>query len=205
MSDFYLAEALLRAQRPTFELGLDISREEEEEFRLEQERRRGIETRERKRGVATGRGRFAGGIPGGILGFMLGGPVGAAVGAGLGSFAGQKGAVAISPGAMKKFERIGPGRYYVARGREREEEFEFGETERGRIMQEQILTSSVLDAISGGLQAKYGGGILDMLLGKGGGVTFPGGAPEALTRRLGGLGPAPGSVEQSLATFLGGR
>ena len=198
MSDFYLAEALLRAQRPTFELGLDISREEEEEFRLEQERRRGIETRERKRGVATGRGRFAGGVGGGaagakiggILGFMLGGPAGAALGAnlgaaagaGLGSYAGQRIATEgqilpgrkISPGAMKKFERIGPGRYYVARGREREEEFEFGETERGRILQEQILTSSVIDAISGGLQAKYGGGILDMLLGKGGGVTSTG-------------------------------
>ena len=180
MSDFYLAEALLRAQRPSFELGLDISREEEEEFRLEQERRRGIETRERKRGVATGRGRFAGGIPGGILGFMLGGPVGAAVGAGLGSYTGQRVATEgqifpgrkISPGAMKGFERIGPGRYYVARGREREEEFEFGETEQGRILQEQILTSAVIDAISGYGGAKYG--ILDMLLGKGGGVPSTG-------------------------------
>ena len=173
MSDFYLAEALLRAQRPTFELGLDISREEEEEFRLEQERRRGLETRERKRGIATGRGRWGGGILGYLIGAALAPATGGlslalpALGAGVGSYAGQKGAVAISPGAMKKFERIGPGRYYVARGREREKEFEWEETERTRMLQEQILSSSLMDALSGGLQAKYGG-ILDMILGRGG-------------------------------------
>ncbi len=189
MSDFYRAEALFRggARGPTFGLGQLIQREEEEEYRLEQERARGIETRERKRGVARGRGRWGGGLPGGILGFMLGGPVGAAIGAGLGSYAGQRVATEtrISPGAMKKFERIGPGRYYVGRGEEREREFEWGETERGRYMQEQILTSSLMDALTGYQGAKYGGGILDMILGRGGagaGAVVPtyggGGAPD---------------------------
>ncbi|KKM79921.1 hypothetical protein LCGC14_1345070 [marine sediment metagenome] len=181
MSDFYRAEALFRAGRPTAMLRRDISREEEEEYRLEQERARGIETRERKRGVARGRGRWAGGLPGGILGFMLGGPVGAAIGAGLGSYAGQRVATetGISPGAMKKFRRIAPGRYYVGRGEEREREFEWGETERGRYMQEQILSSALMDALTGYQAGTYGPGILDRILGGGAGPTLPGYAPEA--------------------------
>lgn len=173
----YLAEALLRARRPTFELGLDIRREEEEEFRLEEERARGLEKRERKFATARGRGRWAGGLPGGILGFILGGPAGAAIGAGAGSYLGQRGAVAVTPGAMKKFERIGPGQYYVARGREREREFEFGEEERERYMSELMLTGAAWDALSGFRAAKYGPGILDMILGRGA-ETFASGVPS---------------------------
>ena len=167
--------------------------EEEEERRLELERARGIEARERKRGVARGRGRWAGGLPGAIIGFMLGGPPGAAIGAGIGSYAGQKVAttrkwqppsrtgIKISPGAMKTFEPISPGRYYVGRGEEREREFEWGETERERYMQEQILTSALMDAWSGYRATTYGPDLLKMLMGGGGGagVPIPGYAPGA--------------------------
>lgn len=164
----YIAAALFRARDPTQELRRDIWLEEAEERRLELERARGMETRERKRGVARGRGRWAGGLPGGILGFMLGNPVGAAIGASLGSYAGQRIATetGISPGAMKTFERIGPGKYYISRGEERERQFEWGESERERYLSEQILASAAMDALTGGLQAKYGGGILDMILGE---------------------------------------
>ncbi len=164
----YLAETLLRASRPTFELGLDIRREEEEEERLWGERARGLETRERKFGEARGRGRWGGGLPGGILGFMLGGPAGAAIGAGLGSYAGQRIATKYTPGAMKEFERIGPGKYYVSRGREREREFEFGEEERNRYVKELMLTSAAFDALSGYRAGTYGPGILKMMMGGGG-------------------------------------
>lgn len=198
MSDFWLAAEMARRPEvsPTARLEALISEEERREWELEQERARGIETREWKRGVARGRGRWAGGIGGGlggakiggILGFMLGGPAGAALGAklgaiagaGLGSYAGQRvateakiGGRPISPGAMKTFERISPGRYYVGRGEEREREFEWWETERERYMGEQILTSSVLDALSAYGVQRSGGGILDWLLGRGGGAGVP--------------------------------
>ncbi len=187
MSDFFRAEALFRAGRPTAMLRRDISREEEEEYRLGQERARGIETRERKRGVARGRGRVGGGILGYLIGAALAPVTGGlslaipALAAGLGSYAGQRVATetGISPGAMKTFERIGPGRYYVGRGEEREREFEWGETERGRYMQEQILSSALMDALTGYQAGTYGPGILDRILGGGAGATLPGYAPEA--------------------------
>jgi len=70
MSDFYRAEALFRggARGPSFGLGQLISAEELEEQELEQKRARDIETRERKRGVARGRGRWGGGILGLLIG-----------------------------------------------------------------------------------------------------------------------------------------
>ena len=185
MSDFFRAAALLGASRPSFGLGLDISREEQEEFRLEQERRRGIEKRDRRREVALGRGSTVGGTIGGLLGSLLG-PIGTAAGAGIGSFIGQRiatgtdlisgGKIArtISPGAMKEVKRISPGRYFVGRGREREEEFDFGEPERNRLLQEQILTTSLIDAITGYRAAKFGPGILDQILGRGGGEVIRG-------------------------------
>lgn len=199
MSEYWLAAEMARRPgiSPTALLGRDISEEEREEWELEQERARGIETRERRRGVARGRGRVAGGIGGGfggakiggILGFMLGGPAGAALGAklgaaagaGLGSYAGQRVATetGISPGAMRQFRRISPGRYYVGRGEEREREFEWGETERGRYMEEQILTSALMDALTGYRAGAYGPGILDRILGRGAGEVLPGYAPEA--------------------------
>ncbi len=199
MANFYREEAIARAKAgvPTRELWQDIRRVEEEEARLVEERARGIETRERKRGVARGRGRWGGGILGYLLGAAAVGAAGLtgglslaipALATGLGSYFGQRVATEgqivpgrkISPGAMKKFERIAPGRYYVGRGEEREREFEWGETERGRYMQEQIQASALMDALSGYGVAK-GGGILDMILGRGGGAgaTLPGYAPEA--------------------------
>lgn len=185
----FIAQALLRAKRPTFELGLEIRREEEEEFRLAEERRRGIETRERKRGVARGRGRWGGGLLGLLLAGaapFTGGASLLAAGAlsGLGSYLGQRGAVAIAPGARRKFERIGPGRYSVGRGEEREREFEWGERERERYFREEILTSAAMDALSAVLGTRYAGtkgygSILDMILGRGAGAALPGYAPEA--------------------------
>lgn len=194
MSEYWLAAEMARRPEisPTARLGALISEEERMEWELEQERARGIETRERRRGVARGRGRWGGGVAGGaagakiggILGFMLGGPAGAALGvklgaaagAGLGSYAGQKVAtdpkwgppgVRISPGAMRGFERIAPGRYYVSRGEEREREYEWGETERKRYMGEQILTNALMDALTGYQVGAYGPGILSRILGRG--------------------------------------
>ena len=146
----FLAETLLRAQRSTFGLGVDIRREEEEERRLILERARGVEERKRSFEGARGAGRIVGGVGGGILGFLLGGPggakIGAAAGAGIGSFAGQKIGVGLSPGANRKFDRIGPGVYYVARGRERQKQFDYGETDREHYINELILASAVRDA-----------------------------------------------------------
>ena len=162
----YIAGEIFRASREPF-IGLrgDIRREEEEEFRLEQERLRGVGTKERRREQKRGQGRWLGGVPGGILGFILGGPPGAAIGAGIGSRVGQEAMVRTSPQAMRKFERIGPGKYYVSRGREREKQFEYGQQEQDRYFKELMLTSAAMDAISGYTGAKYGGGILDMILG----------------------------------------
>ena len=126
-SNPFLAEALLRARRPTFELGVDIAREEREEFSQEGERRRGVERRGRKRETARGRGRVVGGLLGLLLAGATGGasiPITAALTA-AGSFLGQKGGIALSPGANTKFKRIGPGRYFVDIGRERERQFTF--------------------------------------------------------------------------------
>lgn len=168
----YLAAALFRAKDPTIELRKDIWLEEAEERRLEEERRRGIETRERKFGTARGRGRVGGGLLGLLIGTALAPATGGAsllipaLAAGAGSYLGQKGAVAVTPGAMKKFERIGPGKYYIARGREREREFRFGEKERERYISELMMTSAAWDALSGYGAAKYGGGILRQILGE---------------------------------------
>ena len=181
----FIAEALLRASRPTLGLRMDIRQEEEEELRLEQERQRGLEKRERKFGKARGRGRWAGGLLGllaaGAAPFTGGASlVAAAALTGAGSFLGQKAAVRLSPGAMKKFKRVSPGVYYVARGREREEQFQFGESERRRQINELMLTSAAFDAISGGIFAKGGGNLLDMILGRGGGTILPTTGGEAV-------------------------
>lgn len=200
MPNPFIAEALLRARRPTFELGVDVTREQEEEEKLYQEQQRARERRSRKYESASGKGRWVGAAAGGLLGFLVGGPLGAAkgakigltVGAGVGSYLGQKIATdpRISPGVKlpEKFKRISAGRYYVDIGEEQQKQFEFEETERTRYLNEQILTRAAMDAMTAYGVTKYGGGILDMILGRGtgGGVTFPG-----------------GSIEQSLIQALG--
>ncbi len=160
MPNPFIAEALLRASRPTFGLRVDITREQQEEEKLYRERQRGREARSRKYESASGKGR----VIGGLLGFLVGGPIGA----GIGSAAGQAVATKFTPGTKlpEKFKRIGPGRYFVDIGEERQKQFEFEESERSRYLNEQILTRAATDAISGYRAEKYGGGILDMVLGR---------------------------------------
>ncbi len=175
MSNPFLAEALLRASRPTFGLRVDITKEQQEEEKLYRERERARERRTRKYESASGKGRVVGGVVGGVagglLGFLIAGPGGvkwgASTGAGLGSAAGQAVATKFTPGTKlpEKFKRIGPGRYFVDIGEERQKQFEFEEDERSRYLTEQILTRAATDAISGYQAGKYGGGILDMILG----------------------------------------
>lgn len=166
-SNPFLAESLLRARQPSFGLGVEVAREERAESAATAARSRGVAKRGRARATARGRGRTAGGLLALLLAGATGGasiPVTAAL-AGAGSFIGQKAAIALSPDARKKFKRVGPGKFFVDPGIERERSFQFGESERDRLLREDILAGSLTDAITGGLKAKYGDGILDMLLG----------------------------------------
>ena len=160
----FIAGALQRSSDPTFGLRVDVTREQREEERLEAERLRNLEKRERKREFARGVGRLAGST----LGFILGGPAGA----GVGSAIGQKAATIFAPGANPTFKKIGPGRYFVDEGRERETQFRAGVRDLTRNLDESILTSAIFDTISAVQVKKLGGpqGILDLILdSKGGG------------------------------------
>lgn len=176
----YIAEALFRAQRPTFELGIDIRQEEEEEYRLEQERARAAETKKRRRDVKSGQGRWLGGVGGGILGFLVGGPAGAAVGAGIGSRLAQGAMVKTSPQAMKTFKRIGPGTYYVATDKARQDQFFHQQKEQDRYFKELMWANAGRDAMSA-YSLSGGSSILDMILGRGG---AGGGVPATAAQEI---------------------
>ncbi len=157
----FLAETLLRTQSSIFGLGVDVTREQREEERLENERQRRLETRESKRSGV----RLVGRTVGGILGFLTGT---GAIGAGVGSAIGQGLATSFAPGTNPKFKRIAPGRYFVDLGRERETQFRSDERIRHRNLNAQILASAISDAFTGGrIKSLEGrGGILDLILGR---------------------------------------
>lgn len=124
--------------------------------------------------------------------------------AGAGSYIGQR--FATRDVARERLPSISPGAFQVGRGREREERFRLGERAFGEELGGGMLGSALMDAFSAAAFQKLlqGKGGLRGLFGKSQGVTFPGGAPEALRRVLNGLGPAPGSIEQSLIRALEG-
>ncbi|HEC61505.1 MAG TPA: hypothetical protein ENI27_04555 [bacterium] len=164
MTNPFLAAELLRRDRSArFALSKDVRREEEEERRLEERRAKDIRKRSRRSSTARSIGR----ITGGIGGFLIGGPAGAAAG----SYVGQRFGKALieSKGRFltekKRFDRISPGTYYVAGGERRERQFRADEEDRRRYLNELMLANAATDAITGYRAAKYGGGILDMLLG----------------------------------------
>ena len=161
MTNPFLAAELLRRDRSArFALSKDVRREEEEEERLEERRAKDIRRRSRRSSTARGVGRIAGGI----AGFLIGGPAGsAALGTALGSYAGQRFGRFLTE--KKRFDRISPGTYYVAGGERRERQFRTDEADRRRYINELMLANAATEAITGYRAAKYGGGILDMLLG----------------------------------------
>ena len=109
------------------------------------------------------------------MGFLLGGlagPAGAIAGATAGAAFGSRvvsGAmVKTSPQAMKKFERISEGVYYVAKGRELERQSKFNWREQDRYIQELMLANAATDAMSAfrlASGAEGAGSLLDMIMG----------------------------------------
>lgn len=195
--------------------------EEAEERRKELTRSVAAIERQRKAERQTGLGRLFGGGAGGLAAALSLPTILSAIGApatgglsllipalfaGAGSYAGQK--VATRDVAKERLAPIGAGAFQVGRGREREERFRLGERAFGEELSADIFGSALMDALSAVAFQKLlqgrGGDLFGGLFGGEKGVTFPGAAPEALSRRLTGLGPAPGSVEQSLLRALGG-
>jgi len=192
-------------------VGLGIRKEEaieeQEERRKELARYEAAIKRQRKAARQTGLGRLFGGGIGAAISALVAPATGGlsllipALLGGLGSGAGQL--LATRGVARERLAPIGVGAFQVGRGREREAEFRLGERGFREELGGGILSSALRDALSAMA-------FQNLLQGRGGsfggspGVTFPGAAPEALSRRLTGLGPAPSSIEQSLSRALGG-